>query len=153
VIMMEGTGLLLDPQLDIFAIARPYATHALAELASPEAARRRALNQAQELGEIAMALPRQVGHVLQQLGDGDLRVQTRDPESRRIAAALALAGTRVALALTLCGFVLGLGLLGIAVSVGAWVGLAPLLLAVLGGFAVLATGMALFVSIVRGGPE
>jgi ubiquinone biosynthesis protein len=153
VIMMEGTGLLLDPQLDVFAIARPYATRALAELASPEAARRRALDQAQELGEIAVTLPRQVSHVLQQLGDGDLRLQTRDPETRRIAAALALAGTRVALALTLCGFVLGLGLLGIAVSAGAWTGLVPLVLGVLGGFAVIATGMALFVSIVRGGPE
>ena len=153
VIMMEGTGLLLDPQLDIFAIARPYAARALAELGSPEAAARRALDQAQELGAIAGALPRQVGHVLQQLGDGDLRIQTRDLETRRLANALTIAGTRVALALTLVGFVLGLGLLEIAVGVGGWSGPLPLLLGILGGAAVAITGLALFVSILRGGPE
>jgi ubiquinone biosynthesis protein len=153
IVMMEGIGLQLDPQLDIFAIAQPHATRALADLASPQAATRRAIEQAQELSAIAGALPRQVSQVLQQLGDGDLRIQTRDLEARRVALALALAGTRVALALTLVGFVLALGMLGIAVGVGGWSGLLPLLLAIFGGFAVVVTGLALFVSIVRPGPE
>ncbi len=153
IVMMEGIGLQLDPQLDIFAIARPYATRALADLASPEAAARRAIEQVRELSEIARALPHQLGQVLQQLADGDLRVQMRDLETRRLAAALALAGTRVALALTLMGFVLALGMLGIAVGVGGWGGLLPLLLAVFGGLAVIFTGLALLVSIVRRGSE
>jgi ubiquinone biosynthesis protein len=153
IVMMEGIGLQLDPQLDVFAIARPYATRALADLASPEAAARRAVEQAQELAAIAGALPRQISQVLQQLGDGDLRIQTRDLETRRVASALTLAGTRVALALTLAGFVLALGMLGIAVGVGGWSGGLPLLLAISGGLAVIVTGLALFVSIVRRGPE
>jgi ubiquinone biosynthesis protein len=153
IVMMEGIGLQLDPQLDVFAIARPYAMRALEGLASPEAAARKAIDQVQELSAIASALPHQVSQVLQQLGDGDLRVQTRDLEARRVAAALALAGTRIALALTLAAFVLALGMLGIAVGVGGWSGLLPLLLAISGAFAVIITGLALFASIVRRGPE
>jgi ubiquinone biosynthesis protein len=153
IVMMEGIGLQLDPQLDVFAIARPYAMRALEGLASPEAAARKAIDQVQELSAIAGALPHQVSQVLQQLGDGDLRVQTRDLEARRVAAALALAGTRIALALTLAAFVLALGMLGIAVGVGGWSGLLPLLLAISGAFAVIVTGLALFASIVRRGPE
>lgn len=35
IIMMEGTGVLLDPQLDIFAIARPYGRRAMADTLAP----------------------------------------------------------------------------------------------------------------------
>jgi ubiquinone biosynthesis protein len=153
IVMMEGTGLLLDPQLDVFGIARPYALRALAELTAPEIVARRALDQAQELGAIAGALPRQINELLQQLSDGALLIRTRDLEARRVAAALALAGTRLALALVLLGFVIGLGLLGVAVGVGGWNGTLPLLLGIAGGLAVLVTGLALFVSIIGRGRE
>ncbi|HEX9441126.1 MAG TPA: AarF/ABC1/UbiB kinase family protein, partial [Roseiflexaceae bacterium] len=122
IVMMEGIGLQLDPRLDIFAIARPYATRALADLAAPEVLARRALEQARELGDIAVALPRQVNEVLRQLSDGELHIQTRDLEARRIAAALGLASTRVAMALVFLALILGLGLLGIASVLGGWSG-------------------------------
>ncbi|MFL5801769.1 MAG: ABC1 kinase family protein [Roseiflexaceae bacterium] len=153
VVMMEGIGLQLDPQLDVFAIARPYAQRALAELAAPEAMARRAFERAQELGDIAAGLPRQVNDVLRQLGDGELRVQTRELEARRIAAALGLAGARIAMALVILAFLLGLGLLGIASAIGGWTGPFLLALEVAGGLAVFVTGLALFFNIVGRGRE
>jgi ubiquinone biosynthesis protein len=153
VVMMEGIGLQLDPQLDVFAIARPYAQRVLAELAAPEAVARRAIERAQELGDIAAALPRQVNDVLRQLADGELRVQTRELEARRITAALGLASARIALALVMLAFILGLGLLGIASAIGGWSGTLLLALAITGGLAVFATGLALFFNIIGRGRE
>jgi ubiquinone biosynthesis protein len=150
VIMMEGIGLQLDPNLDIFAIARPYALRVLAETASPEAVARRAVRQAQELSEIAGTLPRQVSDVLRQLRDGELKLQTSEIESRRVALAISQAGTRIALAIVLFGSVLGLGMLGIAVAIGGLSGLLPVTLAVVAIAAIIVTGLALMTSIARG---
>ncbi len=153
IVMMEGIGLQLDPRLDIFAIARPYATRALADLAAPEVLARRALEQARELGDIAVALPRQVNEVLRQLSDGELHIQTRELEARRIAAALGLASTRVAMALVFLGLILGLGLLGIASALGGWSGTFLLALGIIGGLAAFVTGLALFFNIAWRGRE
>jgi ubiquinone biosynthesis protein len=153
IVMMEGIGLQLDPRLDIFAIARPYATRALADLAAPEVLARRALEQARELGDIAVALPRQVNEVLRQLSDGELHIQTRDLEARRIAAALGLASTRLAMALVFLGLIVGLGLLGIASALGGWSGILPLALGITGGLAAFVTGLALFFNIAWRGRE
>lgn len=151
IVMMEGIGMQLDPRLDIFAIARPYAVEALTRLSSPEAAARRGIAQIRELGEFAASLPRQVNTVLQRLADGDLRVQTRELETRRVALALALASERLALALVLMAFVLGLGLLAVAVALG-WTGWPPLVLGGAALVAVLLSGAALLVSLLfRGG--
>ena len=153
IVMMEGIGLQLDPRLDIFAIARPYATRALADLAAPEVLARRALEQARELGDIAVALPRQVNELLRQLSDGELHIQTRDLEARRIAAALGVASMRVAMALVFLGLIVGLGLLGIASALGGWSGTFLLALGILGGLAAFVTGLALFFNIAWRGRE
>ncbi len=149
IIMMEGSGVQIDPQLDVFALARPYATHALTDLASPEAAARRAFEQVRDLSEIASALPRQVNRVLQQLGDGELRLQTHDLEQARVAAAITLASTRLALALVLLASVAGLGLLGVVVGLGALSGILPLILVIVGAVAAITSGGALLVNLLR----
>lgn len=149
-VMMEGTGVLLDPHLDVFAIARPYTRQALLELASPEYLAREAFTQARDLGEIALNLPRQVTTTLQQLNDGELRVNANIHEAHEIANALAQASVRLSLALVLASFVLGIGLLGVAIALG----LGGPLLAVFGslaGLAVIIVGLALIVSFLRRG--
>ena len=153
IVMMEGVGVQLDPQLDFFAIARPYALKAFADTLSPEVVARRALTQAQEFGEIASALPRQVSTTLEQLNAGELLVQTRNEDMRRMANALALAGTRLALAVVLLASVIGLGVLGLIITLGGLAGTLAVILGVLVTLALIVTGLALLVSIMRGGRE
>lgn len=151
VVMIEGVGVQIDPQLDVFGIARPYALRALAGLHSPDAVTRRTLERARDLGEVAGAMPRQVSQVLQQLRDGELQIKTQNTELRRVAAALTLASMRLALALVLASFVLGLGMLGIALALG-WGGSLPTTFGVLGVVGAVVTGLALMVSLAwRGG--
>ncbi|HMO56939.1 MAG TPA: AarF/ABC1/UbiB kinase family protein [Roseiflexaceae bacterium] len=153
VIMMEGTGVLIDPQLDVFAIARPYGARALAELAAPAAVARRAQVQLRELGEVAGQIPRQLTETLRQLNNGELSVQLHDREAHRIAAALAVAGTRVALGLVVLAAVIGLGLLGLVVALGEWSTAQVVAVAVIGLVVLLSAGTALFFSIIRRGPR
>jgi ubiquinone biosynthesis protein len=150
-IMMEGTGVLIDRQLDVFAIARPYAAQALADLASPAALARRAGTQARELGEVALQIPRQLNESLRQLNNGELTVQLHDREARRVAGSLALAGTRVALGLVVLAGTLGLGLIGIAVALGAWSATQTIVASIIAAVVLVSAGAALFFSIVRGG--
>ncbi|MDW8144995.1 MAG: AarF/UbiB family protein [Roseiflexaceae bacterium] len=57
IIMMEGIGVQIDPQLDVFGIARPYAMRALAELNNPEAQMQRVIRELDEMRSIVGALP------------------------------------------------------------------------------------------------
>lgn len=150
IIMMEGIGVQIDPQLDVFGIARPYAMRALAELNSPDAQMRRLLRELDEMRGIVGALPEQMSIMLQRLNDGELRIQTRDLEARRTAAALSQAGTRIALGLIVLAATLGLTGLTIAAAIAGWDGLPVLIPAAIALVALLSAGAVLFISIVRG---
>jgi ubiquinone biosynthesis protein len=149
IIMMEGIGMLIDPDLDGFDLARPYALQVLAESASPEAGIQRLLLRGRELIEAADTLPL-LGTALQQLTSGDLSIQTRERELQRVALAQATAGARIATAIVLLASTVGLGLLAIAMAIGGWAGPLPVVLAVAGGLMLVTSGGALLVSLLRG---
>lgn len=149
IVMMEGIGVQIDPQLDVFGIARPYVVRAMAELLGPEAVARRALERGRELAETAGMLPRQVSDALQKLNDGELTLRTHETEARRLSSAVGLAGTRLALGLVLLASTVGLGLLGLMMTVGGWAGTLPAALGVLGGLALATSGLALLGSLLR----
>jgi ubiquinone biosynthesis protein len=149
IIMMEGIGMLIDPDLDVFDLARPYALQVLAESASPEAGIQRLLLRGRELIEAADTLPL-LGTALQQLTSGDLSIQTRERELQRVALAQATAGARIATAIVLLASTVGLGLLAIAMAIGGWAGPLPVVLAVAGGLMLVTSGGALLVSLLRG---
>ena len=151
IIMMEGIGVQIDPQLDVFGIARPYAMRALAELNSPNAQVQRALRELDEMRGIVGALPGQISVLLQRLNEGELRIQTRDLEARRTSAALSQAGTRIALGLIILAATLGLAGLTIAAAIAGWDGLPVIIPAAIALIALLSAGVALFISIMRGG--
>ena len=149
-VMMEGVGVQLDAQLDVFGIARPFTNQALAEFASPQRLAKEVASQSRDLGELALNLPRQVTTGLQQLNDGEISVTAHIPEAHQIANALTQASIRLSLALVLAAFVLAIGLLGIAFALG----LGGPFLAILGSLAgatVLIIGLALIISFVRRG--
>ncbi|MDW8215397.1 MAG: AarF/UbiB family protein, partial [Roseiflexaceae bacterium] len=151
IIMMEGIGVQIDPQLDVFGIARPYAMRALAELNNPEAQMQRVIRELDEMRGIVGALPGQMSVLLQRLNEGELRIQTRDLEARRTATALSQAGTRIALGLIVLAATLGLTGLTIAAAIAGWDGLLVIIPAAIALVALLSAGAVLFISIVRGG--
>lgn len=150
IIMMEGIGVQIDPQLDVFGIARPYAMRALAQLNSPDAQLRRALRELDEMRGIVSALPGQMSTLVQRLNEGEIRIQTREMEMRRLAAALSQAGARIALGLIVLAATLGLAGLAIAAAIGGWEGWPVIILAAGALIALISAGAALFISIARG---
>ncbi len=149
-VMMEGVGLQLDPQLDVFGIARPYVQRAIAEGLAPGALGGQALRGARALGEVALELPHQAGELLQRLNDGELSIKTEEVELRRVAGALLSATNRLAVALVLASLILALGMVAVAVGVGGWSGLAPALMLIVGGIAALLTSVVLLITFLRG---
>ena len=149
-VMMEGMGMQLDPELDVFSFARPYAQRAIAEQLSPAALGAEALRGGRSLAETAFELPQQVGDLLQRLNDGELRVQTEERELRRIGSALIGAANRLAVALVLAALILGIAVVAVAMGVGGWAGAAPIVLLVLGGAGAALAALALTVALVRG---
>jgi ubiquinone biosynthesis protein len=149
-VMAEGIGQQIDPQLDVFGVARPYAERALARQWSVEQMTDQARETLRNLGEASFALPHQVGDVLQRLEDSRLTINTREEELGRVAHALIGAANRLAVALVLMAQIIALGLLGVAVGVGGWQGVLPLTLAIGGGVSVLVTSLVLLYALLRG---
>jgi ubiquinone biosynthesis protein len=147
-IMTEGTGRLLDPDLDIFGIARPYANQALRQQYSPYTMAQQAASHARDLAETSIELPDQLATGLQRLNAGKLRIQTHEQELRRLAAAQIGAANRIAVALVLGALIISIGLLAIALSMGQWSG--TLILIVVAGISTIITALALLFALLRG---
>lgn len=129
-VMTEGVGLQIDPNLNIFEIARPYAQKAFARQLTPEAVRERVVARGRSLAEATLTLPLQISDLLQQLQEGELRIQTQEQELQRLAKALSKAANQLALALVLGAMILGLGMLSIAIGLGHWQGTIPSVLGI-----------------------
>jgi ubiquinone biosynthesis protein len=148
--MMEGVGLMLDPELDVFSYARPYVQRAIAEQLSPVTLGAEAWRGGRSLAEATLELPHQLGDLLQRVNDGELRVQTEERELRRLAGAMIGAANRLAVALLLSALLLAFTALAVAMGVGGWTGSGPTVLLLLTGAATVVSGMALIVALLRG---
>jgi len=146
VAMMEGVGLQLDPDLDLFAAFEPFARRLTWRLALPRRAWGEALlRQGADWGELLNRLPRSTNHLLDQAERGDLfriHLKDADPMMRRLDRL----ATRLALSLLMSALIVSLTLLIPLTPEGG-----PLRLPVLVGF-VLAAGLGvwLLISILRG---
>jgi ubiquinone biosynthesis protein len=149
VIMMEGIGLQLDPNLDVFAITRPYARRVLTDQMSPGVLYEQTWRGTRDLSEALLALPHRLDAMLERLNEGELLVQTREEELQRVAGAIVGAANRVALALVLMALLLSIGLFAIAVNIGGWSGPVLVVLGVVGVIGVVFTGLWLMVALLR----
>ncbi|MBP1465306.1 AarF/ABC1/UbiB kinase family protein [Candidatus Chloroploca sp. M-50] len=148
-VMMEGVGLQLDPQLDVFGIARPYVEKAILEDLAPANLGNQALRGVRDLGEVAVELPYQASDLIHRLNSGELRIQTEERELRRVAGALVGAANRLAVAVVLAALILGIGMLAVAIGIGGWTGVLPNLLLGFSVAAFLLTGVALVFALLR----
>jgi ubiquinone biosynthesis protein len=148
--MIEGIGQQIDPELDVFGIARPYAQRAAAAQMSPHVLADQVAGKTRDMAETLGALPQQLGNVLHRLNEGELVVRTREEELHRLAGALIGAANRLTLALVLSALIIGLGLVAVAVGVGQWQGVLPLTIGIVGGIAMVVTGLVLLLALLRG---
>lgn len=125
IIMMEGIGLQLDPQLNVFGVAKPIAMRAIVEELSPKVLRGRLFEQTRVMGETALELPEQVGNFLRRLNKGEFTIHTHEHEIRNLSRALISAANYLAVAIVLSSVIIGIGLIAVAVGIGGWSGPIP----------------------------
>ena len=87
------------PDFNVFEVARPYARQLVAERLSPRHMALRARREAQELGEIALDVPRQVHDVLNELRDGEFLIKISNPGVDDLAHHIDVSVNRIAVAL------------------------------------------------------
>jgi ubiquinone biosynthesis protein len=106
------------PDFNVFEVAKPYARQLVAERFSPRRLALRTQREAQELGEIALALPRQIHDVLGELVDGEFLVKISNPGVDDLAHHIDVAVNRIAVALVILGGLVGSSLIGVLAKSG-----------------------------------
>jgi ubiquinone biosynthesis protein len=106
------------PDFNVFEVAKPYARRLVAERYSPRRLALRTRREAQELGEIALDMPRQVHSVLAELADGELLVKISNPGVDDLSHHLDVAVNRIAVALVILGGLVGSSLIGVLAKSG-----------------------------------
>ena len=106
------------PEFNVFEVARPYARRLVAERLSPRHMALRARREAQELGEIALDVPRQVHDVLNELRDGEFLIKISNPGVDDLAHHIDVSVNRIAVALVILGGLVGSSLIGVLAEDG-----------------------------------
>jgi ubiquinone biosynthesis protein len=109
--MMEGVGLQLDPDFDIFVVSQPYVRKFLWQTVSPQTWGKRLLKSGQDWGELLAELPRRVPRLVDQLEEGDLQLTLRIREIEALLVRLDRVGNRLAISVLLAAFIVSLALL------------------------------------------
>ena len=138
------------PDFNVFEVAKPYARQLVAERLSPRRLALRTQREAQELGEIALALPRQIHDVMAGLADGELLVKISNPGVDDLAHHIDVAVNRIAVALVILGGLVGSSLIGVLAKNGPHV-LGLHLISVLGFVISFAFGIWLLWGVFRSG--
>jgi ubiquinone biosynthesis protein len=109
--MMEGVGLQLDPDFDVFAVSQPYVRKFLWQMVSPQTWGRRLLKSGGDWGDLLAELPRRLPRLVDQLTEGDLQITLRISEIEAFLVRLDRVGNRLALSVLLAAFIVSLALL------------------------------------------
>lgn len=106
--MMEGLGQRLYPDMDVFAVARPYVQASLRQMTSPSAMARRAVDWAQEWASLLTVVPEKVPQLLDQAQRGEMELGVRIQGLEDALARLDHLVHRLGTAILIAAFVLGL---------------------------------------------
>ena len=109
---LGAVGVELYPDFNVFEVAKPYARRLLAERFSPRRLSLRAQSEAREIASIVRELPYQVHDVLEELRDGELEIQIRNPGFNQLSTHIDHAVNRIAVALIVLGGLLGSAIVG-----------------------------------------
>lgn len=148
--MMEGVGLKLAPDFDIFAVSQPYVQRFLREMVLPSAWAPSMLRDLDEWGHLFGLLPRVGAQLLTQAERGELEVTLRHRGLEQALARLDRLANRLSLSVLLAALIVGLALLIPAFHLAERGGVVTVL--VVGGFFLASfLGLWLVISILRTG--
>ena len=148
--MMEGVGLKLVPDFDMFAVSRPYVQRFMREMASPRAWMPSLIRGVGDWAQLLDMLPRTGMQLLTRAERGELEVSLRHQELGRALVYLDRLANRLALSILLAALIVGLALLVPAFHLAERGGLITAL--VILGFALASLlGLWLVISILRSG--
>jgi len=148
--MMEGVGLKLVPDFDMFAVSRPYVQRFMREMASPRAWVPSLIRGMGDWAQLLDMLPRTGMQLLTRAERGELEVSLRHQELGRALVYLDRLANRLALSILLASLIVGLALLVPAFHLAERGGLITAL--VILGFALASLlGLGLVISILRSG--
>ncbi|MCS7007739.1 MAG: AarF/UbiB family protein [Thermoleophilia bacterium] len=106
------------PELNVFAVARPYARALMADRYQPRVLASRTRAEVVALASRARDLPFQVSDVLDRLRDGTFQVRVENPGIDEIDAHLDQASNRLAVALVVAGGLVGSAIIGVFADEG-----------------------------------
>ncbi|HEY66472.1 MAG TPA: AarF/ABC1/UbiB kinase family protein [Caldilineae bacterium] len=109
--MMEGIGLKLDPDFDVFAISEPYVRRFLWQMYSPTLLGRKLLTGVSDWSDFLLDLPKQVPRLLDQMERGDIQINVDIPRADSILSRLDRIANRLAISLLVAAFIMALALL------------------------------------------
>ena len=147
--MMEGAGLKLDPDFDIFEFSEPHVRRLVWQLASPRLWGRKLAQGASDWGELLTTFPRRAPRLLEQLEQGELRFTLSLQETDRALGKMDRIANRLAVTTLIAALIVSLALLMPLVAAG---GRGFAFWLVVAGFAAAALlGFTLLISIWRAG--
>jgi ubiquinone biosynthesis protein len=109
--MMEGVGLKLDPEFDIFEVSRPYVRRFLWQMASPRVWGQKLAKGAGDWGELLALFPRQATRILDQVEQGELGLTLSLKETDRVVGKLDRIANRLVVSILLAALIVGMALL------------------------------------------
>jgi ubiquinone biosynthesis protein len=103
----------VDPTLNVFEVARPYARGLLVDRFSPERLARRARGEVGELARIARDVPYQLHDILEEMRDGQIEVGFVHKGLDEMLQQINLAMNRLIIGLVVAGGLIGSSLIGV----------------------------------------
>jgi ubiquinone biosynthesis protein len=146
--MMEGVGLKLAPDFDIFAVSEPYVRRFIWHMASPRVWGPMLLKGASDWAEMMALIPRVGSQVLTRIERGEMEVTIVHKELDQALARMDRLANRISLSVLLGALIVGLALLVPAFSLAQQWGL-PAILVIIGFVGASLLGLWLIFSIWR----
>jgi len=109
--MMEGVGLKLDPDFDIFAVSQPYVRQFMLQMFSPKTIGERLFREFIFWSDLLEAIPRHIPAFLEQAERGDLRLNVGIKEAGELGKRFRESTNRLALSILLAAFIISSALL------------------------------------------
>ena len=106
--MMEGIGLTLDPDFDIFAVSEPYVRRFRQNLLLPSEWGPSALHGATDFADLLTRLPRQTARLLDQVERGEIGARIRLPDLLLATQRLDRIANRMAITILTAAFIIAL---------------------------------------------
>jgi ubiquinone biosynthesis protein len=108
----EGIARSIDPTLNVYEVARPYARRLLAERYQPEALLETARERALEYARYAEDYPEQIRELLTEVEDGELEVQLRHGGLDELVGEVDVLANRLVFAVVTAALLVGSSMLG-----------------------------------------